>query len=165
MKRSVLIVLLGVLACSRRSSDAEKAKPDEVVWVKNADPKMGAAITQARATLPTFRAALASPPAGAENFSVKVGFVMDDSAEREHIWLGDVKLTETQVSDAINNEPVSVSRLKLGQQVTAPLEDVSDWMYVEGGVLRGGFTLRVLLDKMSPEGRKKMLDDMGVRLE
>jgi uncharacterized protein YegJ (DUF2314 family) len=163
-KRSVPLLLLCVLSCSRGSSDPEKSKPAEVVGVKNADPKMGAAIAKARATLPSFRAVLASPPAGAEKFSVKVGFV-DDSSEREHIWLGDVKLTETHVSGALNNEPVNVSRLQLGQHVTAPLEDISDWMYVEGGVLRGGFTLRVLLDKMSPEERTKMLGELGVKLD
>jgi hypothetical protein len=32
-------------------------------------------------------------------------------------------------------------------------------------VLRGGYTLRVLLDKMSLETRKKMLSEMGFILE
>jgi uncharacterized protein YegJ (DUF2314 family) len=155
-------LVLGLAACSRSSGDAPK---DEVVYVKGSDPTMSAAIAKAQGSLDTFRGVLAAPPAGAKDFSIKVGFAWGIKDDREHIWLTEPKLAATTVTGTINNEPVDAISLKLGQVVTAPLKDVSDWMYVENGVLRGGYTLRVLLDKMSPEMRKKMLDDMGFRLD
>ena len=126
---------------------------------------MAAAIAKARASLESFRTVLAAPPTGSKSFSVKVGFPWGIKDDREHIWLTEPKLAATTVTGTINNEPVDATSLKLGEVVTAPLEDISDWMYVENGVLRGGYTLRVLLDKMSPETRKKMLSEMGFRLD
>ena len=156
------LALLGVTACKRSGGDEPK---DEVIYVKNDDPKMSAAIARAQGSLETFRAALAAPPADAKSFSVKVGFAWGTKGDREHIWLTEPQLDASSVTGTINNEPVDVTTLKLGQSVSAPLKDVSDWMYVEGGVLRGGYTLRVLLDKMAPEAKQKMLGEMGFRLE
>lgn len=156
------LLLVGLTACSRSSSDAPK---DEVIYVKSGDATMAAAIAKAQASLESFRAVLAAPPAGSKSFSVKVGFPWGLKDDREHIWLTEPKLEATTVTGTINNDPVDVTSLKLGQVVTAPLKDVSDWMYVENGVLRGGYTLRVLLDKMSAETRKKMLSEMGFRLD
>ncbi|HEX2873172.1 MAG TPA: DUF2314 domain-containing protein [Polyangiaceae bacterium] len=156
------LALLVLTGCKRSSGDEPK---DEVIYVKNDDPKMSAAIAKAQGSLETFRAALAAPPADAKSFSVKVGFAWGTKGDREHIWLADPKLDATTVTGTVNNEPVDVTTLKLGQSVRAPLKDVSDWMYVEGGVLRGGYTLRVLLDKMAPEAKQKMLGEMGFRLE
>ena len=157
-----LLLLVGLSACSRSSSDAPK---DEVIYVKSGDATMAAAIAKAQGSLESFRTVLAAPPAGAKSFSVKVGFPWGLKDDREHIWLTEPKLEAATVTGTINNEPVDVTSVKLGQVVTAPLKDVSDWMYVENGVLRGGYTLRVLLDKMSPETRQKMLSEMGFRLD
>ena len=156
------LLWFGLAACSRSSGDAPK---DEIVYVKSGDPTMAAAITKAQGSLESFRAVLAAPPAGTKSFSVKVGFPWGIKDDREHIWLAEPKLDATTVTGTINNEPIDVTSLKLGEVVTAPLKDLSDWMYVENGVLRGGYTLRVLLDKMSPEARSKMLSEMGFRLD
>jgi uncharacterized protein YegJ (DUF2314 family) len=158
-----LVLVLSLVACSRSKAAGEQK--DEVLYVKGSDPAMSAAIANAQATLDNFRGALAAPPAGTQSFSVKVGFAWGTKGEREHIWLTEPKFDGASVSGKINNDPVDVTTLTLGQAVTAPVKDVSDWMYVDNGVLRGGYTLRVLLDKMSPEARKKMLDEMGFRLE
>jgi uncharacterized protein YegJ (DUF2314 family) len=159
----LLLAALGSIACKRGSS--EDGPKDEVVYVKGDDPAMTAAIAKAQGSLETFRAALAAPPAGSTSFSVKVGFAWGTKGDREHIWLTEPKLDASNVTGTVNNEPVDVTTLKLGQSASAPLKDVSDWMYVEGGVLRGGYTLRVLLDKMAPEAKQKMLADMGFRLD
>jgi len=157
------LLLICLSACSRSSGASEQK--DKVVYVKGADPAMSAAIAEAQASLETFKRVLAAPPPNAKSFSVKVGFAWGTSGDREHIWLTEPKLDGASVSGTINNEPVDATNLTLGQAVTAPQKDISDWMYVEDGVLRGGYTLRVLLRKMSPEARQKMLEGMGFRLE
>src|SRR4051794_37389244 len=95
------LVLVGVTACSRSSSEASK---DEVVYVKSGDPTMAAAIAKARASLETFRSVLAAPPANTKSFSVKVGFAWGLKDDREHIWLTEPKLDVSTVTGTINNE-------------------------------------------------------------
>jgi uncharacterized protein YegJ (DUF2314 family) len=58
-----------------------------------------------------------------------------------------------------------VTSIKLGQQVSTPEARVSDWMYVQNGVLYGDFTVRALLDRMLPEERERQLASMNFRLE
>ena len=165
MHRLPLLLLLPILSACARHAETDKEKDrDEVVYVKSEDPGMTAAIAKAQSTLGTFKAALAAPAPGSERYAVKVGFPYG-KGDREHIWVAEPKFNEASVTGRIMNEPVDVPDLKFGQVVTAPVKDVSDWMYVEGGVMRGGYTMRVLLDKMSPDERKKMLGELSVRLD
>src|SRR3954471_21230100 len=118
-----LIFLLALAACSRRSGDDKGivghggSEKDPVHYVRGSDPAMTAAIAKAQATLGVFEGALTAPPPGADGFSIKVGFPYGDQ-NREHIWLVDVKLTAADVTGTINNDPVDVKNLKLGQVVT-----------------------------------------------
>ncbi len=84
---------------------------------------------------------------------------------QEHIWLTEPSFASGRVSGVVNNEPVDATFLKLGQRVSAPEADISDWMFVESGVLRGGYTLRVLLDRLPPPEREKQMQAMGFRLD
>lgn len=139
-------------------------QPD-IVAVDAENQEMNAAIAKARASLPAFRAALASPPPDSRAFAVKVSFAFDDGASHEHIWLIHPELTGNLVRGVVNNEPENVKYVRLGQTVTARAADISDWMYVERGVLKGGETIRVLYSRMSPEELKADLDRVGFKLE
>jgi uncharacterized protein YegJ (DUF2314 family) len=163
--KTLLLLLCAALAgCAKKGeADADESR-DPVVYVKSEDAAMTAAIAKARSTLGDFKRALSVRKPGTERYAVKVGFPYGKD-NREHIWVKDPELKDASVSGQIMNEPVDVPNLKFGQQVTAPAEDISDWMYVEAGVLRGGYTMRVLLDKMSPEEKQKMLGQLGVKLD
>jgi len=115
--------------------------------------------------MPAFRAALASPPSGSSGFAVKVAFAYGSDGAREHIWLVEPIFSGDMVSGIVNNDPVDVKNMQFGQKVTAPTSDISDWMYIEHDVLKGGFTMRVLLDRMPENKRSATLTGMGVRLE
>jgi uncharacterized protein YegJ (DUF2314 family) len=162
----VLLAALFLWSCSPSDGNTLKreGQPD-MVYVPAADAAMNGAIEKARSSLLGFRAALASPPSGSSGFAVKVGFPYGNDASHEHIWLTEVEFSGDQVSGVVNNEPVDATQVRLGQKVTAPISAVSDWMYVDNGVLKGGFTVRVLLDRMSPTERDKTLSGMGARLE
>lgn len=164
MHKAAVCLLLGLSACARRADNEQDKDKDEVVYVKSEDPGMTAAIAKARATLEGFKTALGERKPGTERYAVKVGFPYGDG-DREHIWVKDPVFAQDKVSGRVMNQPVDVQNIKLGQRVSAPAEDISDWMYVEGGVLRGGYTMRVLLEKMAPDEQQKMLGELGVRLE
>jgi len=158
----LLCVLLG--ACARKAEAEQQAGADQPVYVRSADPGMAAAVAKARATLADFEAALKERKPSTERYAVKVGFPFGNGG-REDIWIRDPQLGGDSVTGIVMNEPVDVTNLKLGQSVTSPAADIVDWMYVDAGVLRGGHTMRVLLDKMSPEDRQKMLGELGVKLD
>jgi uncharacterized protein YegJ (DUF2314 family) len=158
-----LTALLAACGSDRGQTVKRQGQPDIVV-VSAENTAMNAAVFRARASLPEFKASLATPPAGATGFAVKVAFPYG-ADNREHIWLLEPSFSDGQVSGIVNNEPEFVSSLKLGQRATQPEGQVSDWMYVREGVLHGGFTIRAALEALSPAERESQMRSMGLRLE
>ncbi|MDP6634717.1 MAG: DUF2314 domain-containing protein [Phycisphaerae bacterium] len=163
-----------VLTCALvAASDCEDRKDDGVVrrdgepdFVTQYDEKaMTDAVAKAKATWKEFSAALARPAPGMTNFTVKRGFLVDDDPEGEHIWLSNVSFDGEKFRGTVDNNPVSTKEVKFGQIVDVRPEELTDWMFVENGILRGGYTLRVLIMQESPEDRKKLLKTLGFRLE
>jgi uncharacterized protein YegJ (DUF2314 family) len=169
MSRRLCLVLalftVAVTACHRKSAEViqRQGEPD-IVYVAPDDAAMNAAIKRARESLGAFKTTLASPPPSASGFAVKVAFAFGRDSD-EHIWLVNPSFSNGQVQGVVNNEPVDVKSVKLGENVSAPASRVSDWMYADGGVLRGGYTIRVLLEKLTPPEREAQLHEMGLRLE
>jgi len=123
---------------------------------------MNAAIQEAQDSLDVFIADLESPRVGQVYFSIKARFpVPGSSGDYEHIWLYDVVYTGDKFTGRIANEPLDVPDLELDQKVSVEREDVSDWMIIEDGVLVGGFTIRVLRDRLSPEEREEFDRGLG----
>src|SRR5947209_7094276 len=128
-----------------------RAAADQVIAVPADDARMNAAIAKARATVGTFVTALRAPTASQSSFSIKIPISNGD--DREHFWLSDVRYDGTVFSGKIDNEPATVTTVKIGQAISARLAEISDWMYVDHGKLVGGYTLRVLRDGLSPAER------------
>jgi uncharacterized protein YegJ (DUF2314 family) len=158
---SLFLILSLALGCKKSERESH-----DIIYVKGDDAAMTSAIARARAELAQFQAVLAARPPNATSFMVKVGFKHGPGADdQEHIWLAEPEFGSGKVSGKVDNEPVDAKYLVLGQVAFAPLADISDWMYVEGGVMKGGYTTRVLLDRMSPVERQKTIGAMGMRLE
>ena len=146
MRRCIVVcLLLAALAGCR------KGPVDKVTMVADDDPKMLAAIGQARSSVNTFVAALRAPKPGQSAFSVKMAFT--DGKATEHMWLTDVTYDGRAFHGVVNNDAELVSNVQLGQRATVEPAQISDWMYVEDGKLVGGYTLRVLRDAMTPQER------------
>lgn len=130
---------------------SKKDRADKVTLVEADDPRMNAAIEKARATVGTFIAALKSPKANQESFTVKMAF--NDGKHTEHMWLSPVTFDGKRFHGSVNNDPELVKNVKFGQQASVEMSQISDWMFVENGKLVGGYTIRVLRDSMSPKER------------
>ncbi len=129
-----------------------EGEPD-VVSVSNEDVAMNAAIQKARSTINVFIAALRSPKTGQHNFSIKKRFAVRKGGE--HIWLSHVTYIGKLFYGRLSDEPVEVTSVKMGDPVTVAPQDISDWMFTTNGKLSGGYTIRVLYDKMSPVEKKQ----------
>jgi len=84
-------------------------------------------------------------------FLVKAVFV--EGRQIEHNWIADLEISDMHFRGVIANEPV-LPGLKFKQLIEFKPAQVSDWMYIDDGYLVGGFTTRVIRDRMSPEARK-----------
>lgn len=146
-------ILLSAAGCADRGTNATvlHSPGSDIYDVPADDATMNAAIAHAQATLDEFAAALQAPKAEQRDFILKVK--LTDGTNFEHVWLANPFVTDTRVGGDINNEIERVSGYTLGQHVTFGRDRVSDWMYIDHGLLRGGFTIRVLRDQMSSSER------------
>jgi uncharacterized protein YegJ (DUF2314 family) len=132
-----------------------------VVDVTGDDPRMAAAVAEARRRLPEFVGAFAKRRRGAtdggggatgqragreQHFAVKCRFA--DGAHAEFMW---VRVTAVAgpsggevFTGVLDNAPFRVRSVKLGDAVTCPAAEVVDWLYTDVGGVRGNFTAAVL---------------------
>jgi uncharacterized protein YegJ (DUF2314 family) len=123
---------------------------DKTSRISSEDAQMKAAILEAKSIIGQFIAAFTHPTDRQKSFLVKV--VFDEGEQREHIWVADLGLAGDKLRGVIANEP-NLPSLKFMQKVEFEPRYISDWMYIEDGYLVGGYTTRVIRDRMTPEDR------------
>lgn len=124
------------------------------------DEEMAIATKTARASLDHFWQTLAQPHNGEHSFNLKVR--LSDGNQVEHFWLQNPERTEGRMFGTINNDPVHVKNVKLGQRIEFTEDQISDWMFVRADKIVGNYTVRALF-KFMPKERadeyKEMLVD------
>jgi len=126
----------------------------EVFRIKDKDEAIHQAVLTARKTVGTFIAALQHPTATQRDFEVKKPFVQ--GAEKEHIWLSEVTFSGNLLHGRVDNTPIKIKGVKIGDRVSVDPNKISDWAYVDNGNLVGGYTIRVLYKELSPERKKEL---------
>ena len=137
-----------------------EGQPD-YVRAKDNDKDLERAIARAKATYMQLVNALADPKPTFRAFSVKKPFATPDGGE-EHIWISEIRWDGKRFQGKISNEPVDTKLVKLGDKVEVTPEELTDWMYVDGKTIVGGFTVRVLHYERSAEERKAAEEQMGL---
>lgn len=167
--RSIALTLTCLLAaapaCEKESDGPRVVKREgQPDYVQPADDKlMDRAVRKARDTHKTFIAALQQPKPGYRNFSVKKGFPTPGGGQ-EHIWVSNPKWDGTVFRGKIGNEPVDTKAVALGDVVAVKPEELSDWMYLDGPKLVGGYTVRVLHFQGTPEEQKQFTQQTGMQV-
>jgi uncharacterized protein YegJ (DUF2314 family) len=117
---------------------------------------MNAEIAKARATLPDFYKHWQHPGPGESDFCLKVR--LNDGDYVEHFWLVALKGTPGHLTGIVNNDPDVVHTVKMGDRISIPDSQISDWLYLLNGKMVGNRTIRPLFKEMSPGDVKKMKD-------
>ena len=90
--------------------------------------------------------------------SVRVAFDVpsqSDAPEAEHMWLTNVSFDGITLSGTLFNTSALLPELESGAEVAVPLERLTDWMCVAGGVVCGAFTVQALRAEMTETQRKE----------
>jgi uncharacterized protein YegJ (DUF2314 family) len=166
MKRTLVLLLLAsaLAGCDQEPKDPNTVeRPGQAPYTRSDDPALERAYAKARATHQQLVAALQNPKPEQKGFAVKKPFPTPKGG-REHIWINDLTWDGTKFVGKINNEPVDTTAVKLGDQVTVTPMELTDWMYIDGKKLVGGYTLRVLHFKESPAQQKAFTDKTGLEI-
>jgi uncharacterized protein YegJ (DUF2314 family) len=142
------IALLALLLLQHRRTAPER---DELTFVPEDDSAMVAAITRVRSTVATFVQRLSHRTGNRSFASVKLPLREGETVE--HVWISDVRFDGGRFYGRIDNDVQSVKGWRLGDTVSVPADSISDWLIVDDSVASGGYSIRVLHDKMSTRER------------
>lgn len=78
-----------------------------------------------------------------------------NSVDIQFVWLSSISLRNNKYFGVVDNLPESTTEVKMGDTIQIKTDDISDWMYIDGNRLRGGYTIRVLRNRMTDTERKQ----------
>jgi uncharacterized protein YegJ (DUF2314 family) len=149
-----------MIACS----PAQTGSPVATASVpSNLDKKMESAFQEARDTLDVFLERIATPHPNRTYIALKVRFSPPDGSPQD-IWVDNVTYTDGSFRGNIGDDIPSL-KLRFGEEIVIPTEDIVDWMIVEDGKLIGGYTIRLAYERMSPEEQKRFLEAIDYSIE
>jgi len=138
--------VIGPLVSAPGAAAAEKlqAPEESVVQIDEDDPRMAAAVTEAKKRLPDFVGAFSKAKDGYQ-FSVKAPFFdPDNKDESEFMWVHVCRVDFDAVHGTLLNDPEFVKSFKYDDVVRVPMEEIVDWVYSDGETSVGDFTAKVL---------------------
>jgi uncharacterized protein YegJ (DUF2314 family) len=118
----------------------ERAERDETTPVPRDDPDMVAAMRKARATLTDFLTLARAPRPGTSGFAVKVA--IREKGKNEYFWITPFEEREGRFTGRINNTPRGVKSVTFGQTFAFTENEIVDWLYMDGGKMKGKHSLR-----------------------
>ncbi len=111
--------------------------------IENDDPRLLAAVAEARLRWPEFLLAFQRRNPN-QTFSVKAAFT--DGEQTEWMWVVVSSIHDGMLDGNLGNAPVDIRNVHEGDRVTVRTSEIGDWVYQDGTKLIGGFSLT------SPEG-------------
>lgn len=128
--------------------------------VPSEEAALNAAIATAKATSGDFVKAFHEQKPGTRGFHVKRPYPTP-AGEVEHMWIRISSETNGVLNGTVVNEAEVTRAVKMGEKVSFPLSEISDWKYVDGKKLIGGFSIRYFYERMSPQEKEQFLKEAG----
>jgi uncharacterized protein YegJ (DUF2314 family) len=149
MRLPLPLTVFVVLAFASQLGITQQRDENEIVFVRERDPEMVAAIRQARAGLDEFLKLAEKPPTDVSGLKLKV--MVSDQNGTEHFWVSPFQSVGDKFEGTLANEPRVVRSVRNGQLIAFTRGEISDWGYVRNGRQVGSFTVCVLLRKVPKE--------------
>jgi uncharacterized protein YegJ (DUF2314 family) len=109
-----------------------------VVLIEDDDPRLKAAVADARRRWPEFVKAFEQRQPS-QTFAVKALF--RDGEQGEWMWVDVSRIKDEMIEGKLGNKPASVPNVRESDQVTVKASEIGDWLYQDGERLVGGFSL------------------------
>lgn len=113
-----------------------------VIGVESSDPRMVAAVEEARRRWPEFAAAFAASQDPDPPFAIKAEFREGDKAE--FMWVSVKRIEGETIYGILDNTPDELKTFKEGQEVVITLDRLNDWVYARDKEPFGGFTIKAI---------------------
>ncbi|WP_395644543.1 YegJ family protein [Terricaulis sp.] len=151
MRPVIFFLALSLIATPAfAQKDGGEGPQDRVQYFAPSDQAMNDAIAEAHTTLPQFMALLRRTPEGQRGgLMLKVGLDTPDNG-REHIWIDSLRYEGDTLVGNLANVPDALPGLRLGSRVEIEPERISDWMIQSPRGIYGAYTMRVMIQTMSP---------------
>jgi uncharacterized protein YegJ (DUF2314 family) len=163
MKKVILIYLSTIFtSCSGQQVNTEKKTlVNTVITIGAEDKEMLNAIKTAKKTFSEFEKAMKSGNPNFKNFTLKKPYKSDKGDE--YLWIKSVMFyaKKNRYVGIIADAPLYTNEVKYDEIVEIDEDEISDWMYFENNVVRGGYTLRLLRSRMSVENKKLFDKESG----
>ncbi|MDR1238581.1 MAG: DUF2314 domain-containing protein [Treponema sp.] len=130
------------------SGDPTQHRPQE-------DRELARIAEAARNSLPVFFRRLQSPLPGDGNFRIKYPLRADPPSgfSREQVWLSDIRFQDGRYSGSLASAPYYISGLSRGDTTVVDIEEITDWMFTQGGKITGGRSIKFFLEQIPEHER------------
>lgn len=167
----VLILVSLCWSCSN-SQSRKQVKSDKLGFdtaadtysVTKEDTGMNSAIAKAKQTINEFDKALKSNNPSYTAFAIKKRYKTPDNGG-EHMWVAGIIIVNENYKGFINNDAEMTTEVKYGDTVIVRKDEITDWMYLDKNVLKGGYIIREVRDKLTKDEKAKMDKDLGFKIE
>lgn len=162
IKTFLLLFSICILSCNSNKKIERQNEPT-IYNVEENDVEMNTAIEKAKQTIDSFDYAFKNNSRVFTFFGLKKKF--EENGNVEHIWIGNIQKIESgKYIGVIDNLPEKIKSVKLGDTVQIEKKEISDWMYIKKSELHGGYTIRLLRERMTEEERKKFDAESGMKI-
>ena len=167
--RSILFSLLFALLLGCNNPSATESKTPKldtssgIYRVGSDNTSMNLAIAVAKGSIDQFNKAFESGDSAYSEFAVKKKYFTEDGGE--HMWVAVTKIVDGNYQGIVNNDAEMTKEVKYGDSVTVLRDEITDWMYIENNILRGGYTIREIRNQLSEKERVQFYKDLSFKIE
>lgn len=149
---TLICAMLFLTACGNGQNNTPEKRSDPHLYTTNKEDRpMNQAMATARQKFPRFDSAFKSGRYDKDKFSIKVRLVCPDG--NEYIWLTDISKVGTHYWGVMTDTPRMTNQYKVGDHVKINYADITDWLYGKDSTLHGGYTLRLIYNRLSDKER------------
>lgn len=159
----VAVLALGLVsACQDKGAQAPSAQAPAATadpfQLPESDVRIIAAREMARVSALGFIDALRSPKPSYSGFALRAA-----GPGGQPVWLGDILYDGHTFKGRVGGTPYQPA--PPGAEMKVKRADITDWMYLDGGKMVGGFTVRAIRDSLPPDKRAEFEKRLPFRIE
>jgi uncharacterized protein YegJ (DUF2314 family) len=149
MLRVALAAVVGLVLAACSQAEAPAVGNDDNFITNAPEKEVQTASAEAVQSLPAFWSAFERQAPGTSDFMVKVGMPVGDG-RTESIWADVLRRDGQTLHVRLANDPVWLTSVQNGSELTVPLDQVVDWTYSRDGKAFGHFTTRAMMPSAPP---------------